>query len=340
MNQRRNCSITNFKKRAKRARQQIPLLGSLLYFHFLHFMDKKQHFRHELIAEFLAHKQYEEWLQPISIIPYISLFDVLAIYIDFNMISESWKIENIRKAMITTAGSRDWKPKTWNNYRKYLICFGWWLQKEGKISTNSATQLKKQSEGSKLPKTLRIEEVFALKTAIFNCWQSSTEYNRERNRLIFLTLIYSGMRRKEIANLRLSDVDLELRVFRINNGKMGKDRIIPIPQDLIGQLVNYLEIRYKMAFKSDFLFATKSGCRLDNNRDMSTIIRELREKTTFHFTYHQLRHTYATELVRNNVDLFSISKILGHSKTTTTEIYLSVSTETIKNKIAQVDFFR
>ncbi len=57
---------------------------------------------------------------------------------------------------------------------------------------------------------------------------------------------------------------------------------------------------------------------------MKRIMEKIRASISFYFTWHQLRHTFATELVRNNFDIFNISKILGHASIDTTKIYLSV----------------
>ncbi|RLA84250.1 MAG: hypothetical protein DRG78_01955 [Epsilonproteobacteria bacterium] len=69
------------------------------------------------------------------------------------------------------------------------------------------------------------------------------------------------------------------------------------------------------------------------------MINKLRANLSFYFTWHQLRHTFATELVRNNFDIFNISKILGHSKIDTTKIYLSVDTERLKNQLDKITLF-
>lgn len=72
---------------------------------------------------------------------------------------------------------------------------------------------------------------------------------------------------------------------------------------------------------------------------MRTIIGRLRECLTFHFTWHQLRHTFATELVRNNFDVYNISRILGHSDINTTKIYLDIDTERLKKQLDEVSMF-
>ncbi len=88
----------------------------------------------------------------------------------------------------------------------------------------------------------------------------------------------------------------------------------------------------------DALFPTIYGNHLQK-RDMRKMILRLRECVTFHFTWHQLRHTFATELVRNNFDIYNISQILGHSKIDTTKIYLSADTGRLKKQLDRISLF-
>jgi site-specific recombinase XerD len=72
---------------------------------------------------------------------------------------------------------------------------------------------------------------------------------------------------------------------------------------------------------------------------MRRIIERLRYCISLHFTWHQLRHTFATELVRNNFDIYNISRILGHTKIDTTKIYLSVDTNRLKQQLDNINLF-
>ncbi|WP_321471736.1 site-specific integrase [Halarcobacter sp.] len=74
-------------------------------------------------------------------------------------------------------------------------------------------------------------------------------------------------------------------------------------------------------------------------KDMQKLINKIRENISFHFTWHQLRHTYATELVKNNFDIYNISKILGHSTIDTTRVYLSVDTGKLKKQLDKIKLF-
>ncbi len=93
-----------------------------------------------------------------------------------------------------------------------------------------------------------------------------------------------------------------------------------------------------MYFETDYIFPTIYWNCLQK-KDMQSLINRIRENTTFHFTWHQLRHTYATELVRNNFDIYNISKILWHSTIDTTKIYLSVDTDKLKKQLDKIKLF-
>ncbi len=103
-------------------------------------------------------------------------------------------------------------------------------------------------------------------------------------------------------------------------------------------LHHYLKKVRANLYDDGFLFPTIHGNVL-SGRDMRTIIDRIRYCISFHFTRHQLRHTFATELVRNNFDIYNISKILGHSKIDTTKIYLSIDVGRLKSQMDSIQLF-
>lgn len=116
-------------------------------------------------------------------------------------------------------------------------------------------------------------------------------------------------------------------------------------------LIKYLRVRRRYfgcddgqylfpSIKINCLYLGSSrGGRL-GGRDMRVIIERVRFCLTFHFTWHQLRHTFATALVRNNFDIYNISQILGHSDINTTKIYLSVDTNRLKKQLDSLSIFK
>ena len=103
-------------------------------------------------------------------------------------------------------------------------------------------------------------------------------------------------------------------------------------------LHTYLKKRHKSYTNDGYVFPTAYGNQLQK-RDMRTMIDRIRECVSFHFTWHQLRHTFATELVKHNFDIYNISRILGHTKIDTTKIYLSVDVGLLKKQLDGVKLF-
>ena len=154
------------------------------------------------------------------------------------------------------------------------------------------------------------------------------------------TYLHTGLRLSELLSLQLCHLQIYDGYLKVVKGKGSKDRIVPLSNAIQRFIARYLKERAKHGRMQDDapLFPTVHGLHLQK-RDMKLIIGRLRECLTFHFTWHQLRHTFATELVRNNFDIFNISRILGHSKVDTTKIYLSVDTGKLKKQLDQVPLF-
>ena len=136
----------------------------------------------------------------------------------------------------------------------------------------------------------------------------------------------------------MDDVKLIDWYLKVIKGKWSKDRVVPINRQLIKMLLSYTRKLKKEFSNSEFLFPTIYWNILQK-RDMQKIVKKIRYCITFYFTWHQLRHTFATELVRNNFDVYNISQILGHSKIDTTKIYLSVDVWRLKKQLDSIQLF-
>jgi len=123
----------------------------------------------------------------------------------------------------------------------------------------------------------------------------------------------SGLRISEVVNVRKEDIDEGLKQIRINMGKNSKDRIVNLPVSWQTHLINHVPIQCKQrALQKAFIKACEeTGLK---NR-----------KPKIHF--HSLRHGYATEALRSGVDLYTISKLLGHEDVSTTTIYAHLCPE-------------
>ncbi len=141
---------------------------------------------------------------------------------------------------------------------------------------------------------------------------------------IVLTLIYSaGLRGSEVINLKISDVDFERMTIHIRQSKYKKDRIVPLSPTMAIGLKKYLAAENPHIW----LFNGKEASGKYSVQGLSWIMRENLKKTSISkdLNLHSLRHSYATHLLEEGLNIVTLKELLGHSVITTTMIYLHVA---------------
>jgi len=141
---------------------------------------------------------------------------------------------------------------------------------------------------------------------------------------IVLTLIYSaGLRGQEVINLKISDVDFERKTIHIRQSKYKKDRILPLAESMAVGLKKYL----KAENPHIWLFNGKEPDGRYSVRGLSWVMRENLKKTSISkdVNLHSLRHSYATHLLEQGLNIVTLKELLGHAEITTTMIYLHVA---------------
>lgn len=141
---------------------------------------------------------------------------------------------------------------------------------------------------------------------------------------IALTLIYSaGLRSQEAINLKLSDIDFERKTIHIRQSKYKKDRIVPLSDYIAQGLRKYISAEHPHIW----LFNGKEPDGRYSVKGLSWIMRETLKKTGIakDVSLHSLRHSYATHLLEDGVNIVTIKELLGHAHIITTMIYLHVA---------------
>jgi integrase/recombinase XerD len=138
---------------------------------------------------------------------------------------------------------------------------------------------------------------------------------------VVLTLIYSaGLRGQEAINLKISDIDFERRTIHIRQSKYKKDRIVPLAKSMAIGLIKYLEAENPHIW----LFNGKEPNGKYSVKGLSWVMRENLKKTSIakDVNLHSLRHSYATHLLEDGLNIVTLKELLGHADITTTMIYL------------------
>jgi site-specific recombinase XerD len=141
---------------------------------------------------------------------------------------------------------------------------------------------------------------------------------------IALTLIYSaGLRSQETINLKLSDIDFERHTIHIRQSKFKKDRIVPLSGYMAEGLKKYISAEHPHIW----LFNGKEPDGRYSVKGLSWVMRETLKKTDIKkdVSLHSLRHSYATHLLEDGVNIVTIKELLGHAHIATTMLYLHVA---------------
>ena len=183
---------------------------------------------------------------------------------------------------------------------------------------NRFYEIERPRKEAKLPKVISKKEIISI---IENT-------NNVKHRCIVQLLYGSGLRRSELINLKIKDIDSVRMLVRVESSKGNKDRLTLLSQTALTDLRRYY-IKYR---PQTFLFEGKKGTKYSGAsvlKIVKTAAKKARIRKTV--TPHVLRHSFATHLLESGTDLRQIQVRLGHGSTKTTEIYTHVATNTFKS---------
>jgi site-specific recombinase XerD len=146
-----------------------------------------------------------------------------------------------------------------------------------------------------------------------------------KHRMLIALMYGCGLRRYELLNIRIEDVDLDRKMLHIRQGKDRKDRYVPLGDNLQYALQKYLAVIKPHIWLFNGNGPNGTLQRFSEN-GVRWIIAETRKRSGIkkHVTSHILRHTYATHLLEMGTDIITLKDLLGHSNIQTTMIYLHV----------------
>ncbi|MER0123188.1 tyrosine-type recombinase/integrase [Streptococcus sp. ZJ93] len=211
-----------------------------------------------------------------------------------------------------------------------LKVFYRYLQSQNLITDNPFNQLRFQFRTDRtLPKTIpydTLKTLYAyLKQKIGNAKTNYQRQKAERNLLIISLLLSTGIRISELCHIKLRNINLSNRTLHIL-GKGKKERII-----FLGDETTFLLLKKYMSnychHSTDFLFPSEHSQKPLTEQSIRLVLKTVRRhiNLTTNITPHMFRHSFATMLLDNDVDIRYIQQILGHSSISTTQIYTHVS---------------
>lgn len=261
----------------------------------------------------------------------ISVYANYAKIDDINEVTE----ENVRNLFFYGRTSRDWSASTFHCYHKSLLVFFRWCIEEGHmIKANPLLKIETPRIENRLPKKLTKQETLRLLEVVDNYpWPS--KLLRHRNYAIFATLIFCGLRKQELLNLKYTDVDIENRSVFVKLGKGNKDRVVPMTDKLAVILTRYLTERMKTRKTCPEFFVSCNKNVGLNIMGLKNLTNRIKNASQIDFTVHKLRHSYASLMIQGGCDIYSLSRMMGHASISTTQIYLYSSLEELRLQIAK-----
>ncbi len=218
-------------------------------------------------------------------------------------------------------------PITQRNYLVTISQYFQWLMKRGRIPFNPAAHIEMPKVPRHLPRyVLSIPQVDHLVGQA-----NVSEPLGLRDRAIMETLYSTGMRRKELSGLHISDVNDDQRTLFIRDGKGGHQRVVPIGERALLWMHKYLdEVRplCAMGHSEDWLFLTNAGEQVALDT-LTKMIRDYVDQAGFADekagACHLFRHSCATHMLEGGADLRVIQELLGHVCLETTSIYTRIT---------------
>ena len=208
---------------------------------------------------------------------------------------------------------REKKKASWTFFNQTVsalrFLYGKTLQRDWMVE-----QIPYPRQETRLPEVLSFEEV----SKLFSCVRTAV------SRMILQTMYGAGLRLMEAVSLKKSDIDSERMVIRVRQGKGRRDRYVTLSATLLDTLRDYYKATRP---KGEWLFANRKGTRAIDHSTVQRACSLAARKAGLHkrVTTHTMRHSFATSLLEEGVDLRTIQILLGHRSLNTTAIYLHVA---------------
>jgi integrase/recombinase XerC len=281
------------------------------------------------LEQFLKYLKFEKRYSHHTVTAYEN--DILQFSSFLTSIDQNFSTANHQsvRAWIVNLMDDGLESKSVNRKISSLRSFYKYLLKEDIVSKNPITKVQPPKVAKKLPAFVSEEKL----SSLLNHNTFNNEFESVRDKLILELLFGTGIRLNELLQLKLYDIHFSEKTIKVL-GKRNKERIIPIHQALIDNLIQYINVKQNQNFESstDILIVTDKGKAAYTKLIYRTVHRYLSLITTQDKkSPHILRHTFATSLLNKGADINAIKDLLGHANLAATQIYTHNSIDRLKS---------
>lgn len=269
---------------------------------FVEYLSKEKNFSsHTIIAYYNDVIEFKDYIEV--------QFQIQLEGVQYNVI-RNWIVILIENGISNKTVNR--KISSLKSYYRFLL-------KTKQISINPLLKHK----SLKVPKKVQVPFSEKELQDVFEMNEFPNDFEGLRNRLVIELFYATGIRKSELIELKIHDVDLKSKTLKVL-GKRNKERILPILSCTIDIIVAYNELRLRLEKVKDLdvLILSKTGNKLSQSfvyRLINDYFSSVSQKTKK--SPHVLRHTFATHLLNNGADLNSVKELLGHASLSSTQIY-------------------
>jgi integrase/recombinase XerC len=285
-----------------------------------------------LIEHFITHLQKVKKYSENTTVSYKNDLSQFALYLKAqyeladiclcnHMMIRSWVVYMSKEKVTPRSINR--KLSTLNSFFKHAM-------KNGAVSKNPMKKVIALKVGKRLPSYVMENEIpRVMQVEIYE-----NDYTKYRDELIIYLLYTTGMRRSELINLKITDINLSRKDIRVI-GKGKKERIIPISSESISKIKTFITIRSdhyeQINIEDNFLILSNKGMKINPRSIYAIVNRQMKTANSADKkSPHVLRHSFATHLLNNGADINAIKEILGHANLGATQIYTHNSIERLK----------
>lgn len=283
------------------------------------------------VQEYLDVLKYQKNYSALTIDGYKREIEHFIVYLNTENICD---FKDVRypflRGYLTQLHSENLSPKSINHKMSSLRGFYRYLQTQEYIDDNPFLLIDSLKQPLRNPDFLYIDEMIDLLDSI----DTQTLLGR-RNKAMLELMYASGLRCSEVVELTLAQIDFERQLLFIH-GKGKKDRYVPFHDYAMDWLKTYIEedrpeLMAVKHLEHQYVFVNKNGAKM-TNRGIEDIVNRVTQKydATKKVHPHTFRHSFATHLLEQGVDIRVVQELLGHSNLSTTQIYTHVTNQRLK----------
>lgn len=282
------------------------------------------------IPSFLAYLSLEKKYSPLTVRAYSGdLEDYARFCLEEYQISDLEKVEyGIIRSWIVQLSNSQLSNRSINRKLSSLKAYYKFLLKIGVIEISPLAR----HRSLKTPKKVEVPFSESEMDKVLLQIPFDDNFEGVRDRLIIELLYATGIRRSELVNLKMTQIDLSSKTIKVI-GKRNKERIVPLLDSTVHFIEAYIRERNDLVEISDkaHLFLLKSGNKIYEtlvyriiNKYFSLVSPKVKKSP------HILRHTFATHMLNKGADLNSVKELLGHSSLASTQVYTHTSIAELK----------